>query len=148
MKNLEKNGKYRLKPDTRAAMDDMFYGGYASTRTVHQTITKLWNEENYLIDTHTAVGYKVYMDYKIKTGDDTPTIIASTASAYKFADKVAACLGLPKETDDFAYINAIKRKTGVPIPEGLRRLDKKPVLHNLNVKPTDMIRAVDYVVKG
>ncbi|MDR2610128.1 MAG: threonine synthase [Clostridiales Family XIII bacterium] len=147
MKNLERDGKYRLKPDTRAAIDEMFYGGYASTRTVHQTITKLWNEEHYLVDTHTAVGYKVYMDYKIKTGDDTPTLIASTASAYKFADKVAACLGLPKEEDGFAYINAIKKKTGVPIPEGLRRLDKKAVLHNLNVKPADMIRAVDYVLK-
>jgi threonine synthase len=59
MKGLESDGRYRLKPNTRAALDELFYGGYAGTRAVHQTITKLWNEEKYLIDTHTAVGYKV-----------------------------------------------------------------------------------------
>jgi threonine synthase len=147
MSSLEKSGKYRLKPNTRAAMGEMFYGGYASGRSVNSTITKLWNEEKYLVDTHTAVGYKVYLDYKAKTRDDTVTVIASTASAYKFADKVATCLGIPKQENSFAYISAIKKKTGVPVPEGLRRLERKPILHNLSVKPADMIRAVDYALK-
>jgi threonine synthase len=147
MKLLKKNGKYRLKPDTRTAMNELFYGGYATGRSVNTAITRLWNEERYLIDTHTAVGYKVYLDYKKQTGDETVTLIASTASAYKFADKIAVCLGLPKEEDSFAYFNAIKKTTGVPIPEGLRRLAQKPILHDLSVKPGDMIKAVDYVLK-
>ena len=52
-----------------------------------------YKDNGYLMDTHTAVAYKVYEDYRKTTGDETPTIIASTASAYKFAESVAKSIG-------------------------------------------------------
>ena len=56
----------------------------------------MYEENRYLMDTHTAVGYKVYQDYGT-TGDKTTTVIASTASAYKFADSVASAVVFPKK---------------------------------------------------
>lgn len=70
----------------------------------------MYEKYGYLIDTHTAVAYKVYEDYRNATGDETPTVIASTASAYKFAVSVAEALNIPKEPDGFAYVRAPLRE--------------------------------------
>lgn len=94
------------------------------------------------MDTHTAVAYKVYEEYVKETGDVTPTLIASTASAYKFADSVAESLGLPKEEDEFACIEAVNKTTGVPIPKGLQGLKEKPVRHNTVISVQEMKEAV------
>jgi threonine synthase len=81
------------------------------------------------MDTHTAVAYKVYTDYVKETGDKTPTVIASTASAYKFAESVSKAINLPACEDGFAYIKELAASTGVEIPYGLRDLDKKEIRH-------------------
>ena len=102
----------------------------------------MWREQHYLMDTHTAVGYKVYEDYRKETGDQTPTVIASTASAYKFAESVAAAIGIGPCTDGFAYVAALEQATGVPVPYGLAGLDKKPVRHTGTVDVCAMPDAV------
>ena len=81
------------------------------------------------MDTHTAVAYKVYENYVAETGDKTPTVIASTASPYKFADSVAKAIGLPKCSDGFEYVKSVNAKTGVNIPGGLKDLESKPIRH-------------------
>jgi threonine synthase len=81
------------------------------------------------MDTHTSVAYSVYLDYLDATGDATPAVIASTASAYKFADRVAGAIGLGAESDGFAYIDALHSATGVDVPEGLRGLKDKEIRH-------------------
>ena len=73
----------------------------------------MYRDNGYLMDTHTAVAYKVYEDYAKETGDDTPTLIASTASAYKFADSVAHAIGLGDEENGFEYVKALAAATGV-----------------------------------
>ena len=81
------------------------------------------------MDTHTAVAYKVYQDYRTETGDETPTVIASTASAYKFAESVCEAIGLPQFRNGFDAISALYAFTGVTVPKGLRNLDSKTVRH-------------------
>ncbi len=93
---LDNDGLYEVSDDVKAGLKD-FYGGFCTEDETLAAIGAMWREEKYLMDTHTAVAYKVYEDYVSETGDMTPTVIASTASAYKFAQSVAAGLGLDEK---------------------------------------------------
>jgi threonine synthase len=129
MSDLESSGRYELSARVRDGMKALIWGGSANMERSHAAIGELWSREGYLMDTHTAVAYRTYLDYLEKTGDDTPAVIASTASAYKFADRVAGALGLGAEPDGFAYIDALNTATGVPVPEGLRGLRDREIRH-------------------
>ena len=141
MNSLENDKYYEVSDSVKSNMKD-FYGGFADMDMTNATIAKLYKEENYLADTHTAVAYKVYSDYKKKTGDDTVTIIASTASPYKFAESVARSIGLPDEKDGFEYVRALNDATGVKIPKELVDLDKKQIRHQQVIKIDELPRAV------
>lgn len=119
-----------------------FAAGYANVLETNETIRKMYVNEGYLIDTHTAVAYKVYKDYVKRTGDETPAVIASTASCYKFAKSVADSIGLPKEASGFEYIKALNEDTGLAVPEGLKDLDKKEVRHKGVIEKDDMKRVI------
>ena len=116
-----------------------FYGGFADVEATNKTIGDMYRDNGYLIDTHTAVAYKVYEEYRRETGDETPAVIASTASPYKFAKSVAQSIGLGEQPDGFAYIREVAAETGVKVPEGLRDLDKKEIRHT-GVIDTDEIK--------
>ena len=146
MEGLEKEQRYEVSPKIREGMKK-FWGGTATVEETNATIGAMYREEKYLNDTHTAVGYKVYRDYVKATGDETPTLIASTASAYKFAESVAKSIGLPEEQDGFGYIRAVADKTGVRVPAGLKNLDTKPIRHKGVIEIPDMIGAVEESVK-
>jgi threonine synthase len=141
MDSLDQNKKYQVGEKIKEGLSQ-FYGGFANMEETNETIGKMY-EKGYLMDTHTAVAYKVYQDYKKETGDETVTVIASTASAYKFADSVATSIGLPKEKDGFAYVASLHEKTGVTIPSGLVDLEKKPVLHTGVLEKDEMYKAVN-----
>lgn len=128
MEALDKEKKYTVSPKINYALD-RFYGGFAETPRANAIIGDVYRKYNYLMDTHTAVGYRVYEDYVAYTGDRTPTLLASTASAYKFARAVAGAIGLPEEENGFEYIKAIEKATGIKVPECLKDLDKKEVRH-------------------
>ena len=101
-----------------------------------------------MMDTHTAVAYKVYRDYVRETGDaETPTVIASTASAYKFAESVSAACGIGPCNDGFEYVAELAAATGIEIPYGLRDLDKKTVLHEGIVDADKMMDAVSEALR-
>lgn len=142
MENLEKNKNYSVSDKIQDGLKD-FYGGFCTIEDTQKAIGEMYQKYNYLMDTHTAVAYKVYEDYRKESGDETPALIAATASPYKFADSVAAAIGLPVEADGFAYIEAIHRKTGVRIPAGLKGLDKKVVRHNEVLEIDAMKEAVE-----
>ena len=128
MANLDKSHRYEVSGAIKEGLSE-FYGGFADVEATNRTIGDMYRENGYLIDTHTAVAYKVYEDYRKETGDETPAVIASTASPYKFAKSVADSIGLPEQPDGFAYIREIEKATGVKVPEGLRDLDKKEIRH-------------------
>ena len=128
MNNLDQNKKYEVSDKIKEGLKE-FYGGFADEAETKAAIGKLYKEDNYLMDTHTAVAYKVYQDYRTETGDETPTVIASTASAYKFAESVCEAIGLPQFRNGFDAISALYAFTGVTVPKGLRNLDSKAVRH-------------------
>jgi len=146
MEALEKDKRYEVSPKIREGMKK-FWGGTATIEETNATIGAMYREEKYLIDTHTAVGYKVYRDYVKATGDETPTLIASTASAYKFAESVAKSIGLTEEEDGFGYIRAVANETGVRVPKALKDLDLKPIRHKGVIEIPEMIGAVEESVK-
>lgn len=141
MNGLEKDKKYEVSNGIKAGLKD-FWGGFATVTETNDAIGRMYGENGYLMDTHTAVAYKVYEDYKKQTGDNTPAVIASTASAYKFADSVAKSVGLETARDGFANVRALHEKTGVKIPAGLKGLEEKEIRHNGVLDKDEMKSAV------
>ncbi|WP_425331126.1 threonine synthase [Clostridium aminobutyricum] len=128
MESLDREKVYQVSDKIKSGLVD-FYGGYATVAETAAVIGEMYQKNGYLMDTHTAVAYKVYEDYVGETGDKTPTVIAATASAYKFADSVASAIGLGEEKDGFAYVKALHEKTGVRVPAGLKGLEQKEIRH-------------------
>jgi threonine synthase len=146
MKSLETNKKYEVNDKIKQGLSQ-FRAGFATVEETNAAIGRMYAENGYLLDTHTAVGYKVYEDYKKATGDTAATVIASTASAYKFADSVAASIGLPVERDGFANVRALYAKTGVKIPAGLKGLETKEILHRGVLDTEEMKDAIRSALK-
>lgn len=146
MSALENDKEYEVSQQIKDGIAD-FWGGTATVEETNATIGAMYHDNGYLIDTHTAVGYKVYRDYVKETGDETPTLIASTASAYKFAESVAKALDLPEEDSGFKYIGAVAEKTGVRVPKALKDLDKKEIRHKGVIEIPEMANAVEESVK-
>ncbi|WP_330586854.1 threonine synthase [Aminipila terrae] len=141
MDSLEKEKVYEVSSKIKEGLKE-FYAGFATIDETNETIGSMYEDNGYLMDTHTAVAYKVYKDYAKETGDNTPTVIASTASAYKFADSVARSIGLSEEKDGFAYVKALNNKTGVRIPAGLKNLENKEIRHTGVLNIEDMTKSV------
>lgn len=152
MKKLNGEKSYEVTPEVKEKLVK-FYGGFCTEKETIEAIGRMWAEDKYLMDTHTAVAYKVYEDYLTETGDDTPVVIASTASAYKFAESVAEALGLDEnkvkvlagtrgEAAGFDYMKALEKETSVRIPSGLRGLEDKPVRHKGTCAVSGMAEAV------
>ncbi len=141
MENLDEKKHYTVSEKIKEGFVD-FWAGFATMDETNQTIGKMYQENGYLMDTHTAVAYKVYEDYKKETGDQTITIIASTASAYKFADSVAGAIGIDVAEDGFENVRTLQAKTGVKIPAGLKGLEEKKILHYTVLNKEEMQSAV------
>ncbi len=141
MESLVNEGSYTVSDRIREGLK-AFYGGSADDRETLETIGEMYRDHGYLMDTHTAVAYRVYEQYREETGDTTPTLLASTASAYKFAADVSSALDLPEAADGFAAVRALNEKTGVTIPSGLKDLDQKPVRHEGVIEKTELADAV------
>lgn len=142
MEQLSKNGKYEITPEMKEFMKD-FSAGYADMEENAKEIKKVFDDTGYLIDTHTGVAAAVYEQYKTKTGDTTKTIIASTASPYKFSRSVMeAVLGKKEDTDEFALIDEMERISGVKIPQAIEEIRDAKILHNRQCKPEEMEETV------
>ena len=144
MKQLSGEGRYSLTPQMEEQLSD-FYGNYASEGETAQMISSLYRKTGYIIDTHTAVAAKVYEKYKAETNDGTKTVIASTASPFKFTRAVMQAIDekYAKE-DDFALADALSELGGVKIPEAIEEIRTAPVRHT-KVCEKDEMRSV---VKG
>ncbi len=146
MEQLETEKHYQVSDKIRRGLSD-FFGGFADVEATNETIGRMYADHGYLMDTHTAVAYKVYEEYREETGDSTPTVIASTASAYKFAESVAKAIGMDDEENGFRYVEALAEKTGVRVPKGLKDLDKKEVLHTGVIDVARMPETVEEAVR-
>ena len=128
MKQLSENGKYEVDAKTLEAIKALFAAGCCNDDETKETISKIFKEKNYLCDTHTAVAVKVYYDYKAKTGDATPAVIASTASPFKFSAAVLEAVeGKTDGLDEFEMVERLAQVTGKCCPEQLANLRDKAV---------------------
>lgn len=128
MKQLAECGRYEVDADTLAKLRSLFAAGCCNDDETKATIAAAYKEKGYLCDTHTAVAVKVYYDYKARTGDCAPAVIASTASPFKFSAAVLEAVeGGAEDLDEFAMVARLAEVTGLECPEQLAGLRDKPV---------------------
>lgn len=126
MSELAEKGKYTVTDDVESKIKELFAAGCCDDIETKATIGKVFAEKKYLCDTHTAVAVKVYDDYKAKTGDVTPTVIASTANPYKFSASVlSAITDSIKADNEFDMVEELFEKSGEPVPSQLATLKGK-----------------------
>ncbi|MBD5116220.1 MAG: threonine synthase [Ruminococcaceae bacterium] len=125
---LKETGRYEVTPEVKSKIADLFYAGCCSDTETKAAIKDCFESYSYLMDTHTAVAYKVYNDYKKNTGDSTKTLIASTANPYKFGAAVFDALGGNAEgLDEFDIIEKLEEMTHTVIPEPLAATRNKEI---------------------
>ena len=142
MNKLNTEGSYKVAEDVFAKIEAEFDAGCCDDSHAADTINKLWKDENYLCDTHTAVAVRVYEDYRARTGDETPTVIASTASPFKFCRSVIEALGGTLENDDVTQLEVLSQLTGVPAPAPLAALAGKMPRFDRVVDKADILSTV------
>ncbi len=143
MDALAAEGKYEVSPAIRAKLTKLFAAGYCDDAGAQATIGKLWREKKYLIDPHTAVAFHVLEEYRAQTGDKTPTLVASTASPFKFCGGVLNALGVKDLKPGTEIIDQLAGFTGVAAPAPLAALkDKKVRFHQVTEKEkmADVVR--------
>lgn len=129
MDELESTGRYQVSQAVMDSIKQDFYCGFSTDDEIKQSIKQVYEKDNYLMDPHTAVGYKVMRDYQ-KTGDNTPNVLLSTASPYKFVRVVAQSIFSSVPNDDFDAMQKLAAETKIPIPKNLKNVWDLPVLHN------------------
>ena len=132
MKALVTEGRYEITPGMREQLAD-FYGNYASEEETGEAIHDLYEKTGYVMDTHTAVAKSVYEKYRAETGDTaTKTVIASTASPFKFTGSVMKAIDPScEETDDFALADRLSELAKISIPRAVEEIRNAPVRHEI-----------------
>lgn len=147
MKALSSNGKYEITKDMQTQLED-FVGGYSDETKTADTIKVLYDKEGYMIDTHTAVAAAVYNEYKSVTKDTNKTIIASTASPYKFTRSVMNAIdGKYDAMSDFELVDELSRLANVKVPQAIEEIRTAPVLHKTVCDADKMQATVENILK-
>lgn len=130
MKSLTASGRYEITPDMKEQLAD-FYGNYTKEDETAEVIRDLYEKTGYIIDTHTAVAAGVYQKYKKDTLDtDTKTIIASTASPFKFTRSVMNAIDAKyDQMSDFELVDELSRIGNVAVPQAIEEIRNAKVLH-------------------
>ncbi len=143
MEQLAANGTYTVSEKIQKSISELFAAGYCDDADTKRTIRKIFDEYNYLCDTHTAVAVNVYAAYKMKTGDNTPTVIASTANPYKFSKSVLSALeNNIQSQDEFSMVEELHEKSGAPVPPQLATLKGKTPRFTKVAAKEDMAQVV------
>ena len=127
MNALKSEGKYEVSDDVKAVINEKFYGGFCDDKNTEATIHEMFEQDKYLCDTHTAVAINVYKQYVEETGDKTPSVIASTASPYKFSKAVLEAVE-PNATlpeTEFDMVDELHKVSGAEVPAPLANLKNK-----------------------
>ena len=135
---LATDGKYEVTDEVKAMLRDEFYAGCCDDAQTKACIKDIYDKYSYTCDTHTAVAVKVYQDYREATGDTTKTIIASTASPYKFSGSVLEALGVDTDTDEFGLVDKLAEASKIPVPASLAELKDKDIRFKEIIDKTEM----------
>ncbi len=130
MRMLVTEGAYEITPNMKANLAD-FYGNYASEAETAETIKALYEKTGYVIDTHTAVAATVYQKYQKESGDNAKTVIASTASPYKFTRSVMNAIDAKYDAmDDFTLVDELSKIGKVEVPQAIEEIRNADIRHN------------------
>ena len=142
MLKLSNEGRYTVSDDIKDAIKSVFAAEYCDDDETKNVINRTFSEKNYLIDTHTAVAYGVLEKYRNSTGDNTISVVVSTASPYKFCDSVLSAIGEHVDEHGLALIDLLEHRTGVPAPMPLKNLNKKVVRFTDSVERNQLTEKV------
>ncbi|MBR1824194.1 MAG: threonine synthase [Ruminococcus sp.] len=143
---LASEGKYEVNDAVKAKLKEEFSAGFCDDEQTKATIHAVYEKYSYTCDTHTAVAVKVYNDYKEATGDTTKTVIASTASPYKFSAAVLeAVQGSKSDIDEYDMIDKLAELSKLTVPAALADLRNKPERFSDTIDKTEQ---KDYVLKS
>lgn len=130
MRELKEKGAYTISDEMKAQLKD-FVGGYATEDEVKQTIHDIYEKTGYVMDTHTAVAATVYRAYRKETNDERKTVIASTASPYKFARSVMTAIDKEYDKlDEFTLIDELHKVSKMEIPNAIEEIRNAKILHD------------------
>ena len=142
MKELNSTGKYEITADMKSQLAD-FYGNYASEADTAAAIKKIYDDTGYVIDTHTAVAASVYSKYKADTNDTAKTVIASTASPFKFTRSVMNAIDNKYDSmGDFDLVDELSKISRVKVPNAIEEIRTAPVLHDTVCEIDEMPQTV------
>jgi len=145
MDELAESGKYTVPEIVSQKIADVFWAGYCDDAATKETIKEVDEQHSYVIDTHTAVGKNVYDQYVAETGDQTKTVIASTASPFKFNQSVLIALdGMASVAgkNEFELLGKLAERSGMRIPKPLLELENKAKLFGIKCEKQQMQQIV------
>ena len=142
MKDLSEKGVFKFLEDM-----DIIYGGFADENKISHCINEVYTKFNYIMDPHTAVAYAVYKEYIEETNDTKATLISSTASPFKFSNKVLSSIGKVVSKDEFENLKELASTMNQNIPEQLMELKTLRERHNL-VCEVDMMKDIVEAIIG
>ena len=134
MRRLNEDGCYTVSETMLKKLQAEFSYGCCDDEETKRTIGRIWREHGYLMDTHTAVAWRVAEEHN----SDAPVVVLSTASAYKFPAAVLSALGEEVSEDEFAVMRRLNEITNVPVPKALGELENKAVRHTDVIDREDM----------
>ena len=138
MKSLSGSGLYEITDDMKSGLKD-FYGSYANETETAAEIKRMYESCGYVLDTHTAVASAVYQKYLKETGDTAKTVIASTASPFKFTRSVMNAIDEKYDTmGDFELVDELSRIAGVKVPNAIEEIRTAPVVHDRQCNVEEM----------
>lgn len=142
MEQLGAEGKYEITEEMKEKLRE-FYGNYANEEETAQTIRQVYEETGYVLDTHTAVGKAVYEKYKKDTQDNTKTVIASTASPFKFTRSVMTAIDKKYEDmEDFQLVDELSELAKIPVPQAIEEIRTAEIRHNTTAQVLQMAETV------
>jgi len=142
MAELNANGRYEVRDKVRDKLQKLFWGYCCDDQETQRVIGRIYQDHDYLIDPHTAVAFSALEQYRKETGDETPCIVVSTASPFKFCGSVLGALGVTEVAEGLDALDQLTEKTGRPAPAPLAGLRNKTVRFNRTVEKDHMVDAV------
>lgn len=142
MTSLATTGRYEITEEMKAELAD-FYGDYATEAETANVIKSIFEETGYVIDTHTGVAAEVYKKYKKDTNDTTKSVIASTASPFKFTRSVMNAIDSKYDTmSDFELVDELSKIGNVKVPNAIEEIRTANVLHDTVCEVSEMENVV------
>lgn len=146
MRDLKENGQYQISESMLEKLQKDFYFDYTDEETTRKTIKKVFENYNYLLDTHTAVGYSVMEKFKKLDSSNCKNILLSTASPFKFSKSVYESIFEETSLNEFEIMKKLSEKTKFSIPENLKNLENKEELHKDIIEKNNIAKTIEVIL--